>query len=133
MNTDVSKILFAIESGDRQAVGQLLPLIYEELRRLASSKMIQRKSGQTLQPTALVHEAFLRLVGGKDRQSWDGRGHFFAAAAEAMRRILIDNALGVYPRTTKHNWACARAWLQRKMILQRFAPPVYFLHTIAPQ
>lgn len=97
MNQDVTRILSAIENGDRNAASELLPLVYEELRRLASSKMQHEKSGQTLQPTALVHEAFLRLVGGADKRNaeapnWDSRGHFFAAAAEAMRRILIDNA-----------------------------------------
>lgn len=81
-----------MEQGDSSAAGELLPVVYEELRRLATRKMTQEKSGQTLQPTALVHEAFLRLVGGEDVHSWEGRGHFFAAAAEAMRRILIDNA-----------------------------------------
>jgi RNA polymerase sigma factor (TIGR02999 family) len=92
MNSDVSQILQAIENGDRQATSQLLPLVYEELRRLASQKMVQEKSGHTLQPTALVHEAFLRLVGPGDKPSWDSRGHFFAAAAESMRRILIESA-----------------------------------------
>ncbi|TWU54362.1 RNA polymerase sigma factor [Rubripirellula tenax] len=92
MNRDVTRILSAIQSGDRNAASELLPLVYEELRRLAQSKMHHEKSGHTLQPTALVHEAFLRLVGGEDQSEWDGRGHFFAAAAEAMRRILIDNA-----------------------------------------
>ncbi len=92
MNGEVTRILGAIEQGDRQAAGQLLPLVYNELRRLAARKMSQEKSAQTLQPTALVHEAFLRLVGGEDRQQWDGRLHFFAAAAEAMRRILIESA-----------------------------------------
>lgn len=184
MSRDVTQILSAIENGDRQAANELLPLVYEELRRLASSKMNKERAGQTLQPTALVHEAFLRLVGGRDSQKWEGRGHFFAAAAESMRRILIDNArrrgrdkrgggfvrhelqehnavvvsdnadellaldealtklaaedadlaklvelryftgltidetaevLGVSPRTTKRNWAYARAWLQREM------------------
>lgn len=92
MSSNVTQILAAIESGDRQAASQLLPLVYNQLRSLASQKMTQEKPGQTLQPTALVHEAFLRLVGGQDRQQWDGRGHFFAAAAEAMRRILIESA-----------------------------------------
>ncbi len=92
MNSDVSQILDQIESGDQQAASQLLPLVYEELRRLAMHKMAQEKSGHTLQPTALVHEAFMRLVGGEKDHKWDGRGHFFAAAAESMRRILIESA-----------------------------------------
>ncbi len=184
MSSDVTRILTAIESGDQQAASQLLPLVYDELRRLAARKMTHEKAGQTLQPTALVHEAFLRLVGGEDRRKWDSRVHFLAAAAEAMRRILIESArrrktekrggdlvrcelgvddavldsddaetllsldealtklaaedadlaklvelryftgltieetadvLGVSPRTTKRNWAYARAWLRREM------------------
>ncbi|QDV65998.1 ECF-type sigma factor [Crateriforma conspicua] len=184
MNPDITRILSAIENGDTKAADDLLPVVYDELRRLAASRMNQEKPGHTLQPTALVHEAFLRLVGGSRPQQWDGRGHFFAAAAEAMRRILIENArrksrdkrggdwvrqemddglvavapdniddllslddaltkladedpelaklvelryftgmtieetaeiLGVSPRTTKRNWAYARAWLQREM------------------
>ena len=90
--TDVTKILNAIEQGDAAATEQLLPLVYDELRKLATVKMAQEKPGQTLQPTALVHEAYVRLVDKKVAQQWDSRGHFFAAAAEAMRRILIDNA-----------------------------------------
>jgi RNA polymerase sigma factor (TIGR02999 family) len=90
--SDVTRILSAIEQGDPQASEQLLPLIYEELRRLAAQKMAQENPGQTLQATALVHEAYLRLVGAEQAQRWDSRGHFFAAAAEAMRRILIENA-----------------------------------------
>ena len=89
---DVTQLLNAIERGDPHAAGQLLPLVYDELRRLAALKLSQEKAGQTLQPTALVHEAFLRLVGKGDEPRWDGRGHFFAAAAEAMRRILVENA-----------------------------------------
>ncbi|MCA9138130.1 MAG: sigma-70 family RNA polymerase sigma factor [Planctomycetales bacterium] len=185
MKNDVTKILSAIEAGDPMAAGELLPLVYDELRRMAAQKMTREKSGQTLQPTALVHEAFLRLVGSDDRQQWDGRGHFFAAASTAMRRILIESArrrnsdkrgggqmvrrelneedavfdsveletllslddaltklaaedaslaklvelryftgltieqtaeiLGVSPRTTKRNWAYARAWLRREI------------------
>lgn len=185
MKSDVTKILCAIEAGDPQAAGELLPLVYDELRRMAAQKMTREKSGQTLQPTALVHEAFLRLVGNGDGQKWDGRGHFFAAASTAMRRILIESARrrnadkrgggqmvrrelsdedvafdavdvdtllsldealtklaaedpglvklvelryftgltieqtaeiqGVSPRTTKRNWAYARAWLRREM------------------
>ncbi len=89
---EVTQILNAIERGDRQATGQLLPLIYDELRRLAAQKLAHEPSGQTLQATALVHEAYVRLVSDGDAQRWDNRGHFFAAAAEAMRRILIENA-----------------------------------------
>jgi RNA polymerase sigma factor (TIGR02999 family) len=89
--SDVTQILSAIEQGDRSASEKLLPLVYEELRRLAARQLSQEKPGQTLQATALVHEAYLRLVGSED-QSWDSRGHFFAAAAQSMRRILVDNA-----------------------------------------
>jgi RNA polymerase sigma factor (TIGR02999 family) len=89
---DVTRVLAAIEQGDPRAAEQLLPLVYDELRRLASRKLDDERPGQTLQATALVHEAFLRLVGNDGRQDWDGRGHFFAAAAEAMRRILVDAA-----------------------------------------
>jgi len=89
--SDVTRILNAIEQGDARATEKLLPLIYDELRLLATRKMSQEPSGQTLQATALVHEAYLRLIGTED-QSWDNRGHFFKAAAEAMRRILIENA-----------------------------------------
>src|SRR4029079_18464737 len=86
---DVTQILSAIEQGDPQAAEQLLPLVYAELRRLAAQKLAREKPGQTLQATALVHEAYLRLVGGEQASQWDSRGHFFAAAAEAMRRILV--------------------------------------------
>ena len=89
---DVNRILADIERGDRQAAGELLPLVYDELRRLAGARLAREAPGQTLQPTALVHEAYLRLVGGDPGKAFDGRGHFFAAAAEAMRRILIDRA-----------------------------------------
>jgi RNA polymerase sigma factor (TIGR02999 family) len=90
--SDVTQILSAIERGDPHAAEQLLPLIYDELRRLAEQKLAHEQPGQTLQATALVHEVYLRLLGGEPSQGWDGRGHFFAAAAEAMRRILIDRA-----------------------------------------
>jgi RNA polymerase sigma factor (TIGR02999 family) len=90
--SDVTHILSAIERGDPQAAEQLLPLVYEELRKLAAQKLAHEAPGQTLQATALVHEAYLRLVDGDRAQHWDSRGHFFAAAAEAMRRILIDQA-----------------------------------------
>jgi RNA polymerase sigma factor (TIGR02999 family) len=93
MATDVTRILSAIEQGDAHAAEQLLPLIYEELRKLAAQKMAHEQPGQTLQATALVHEAYLKLVGAEQSpQCWESRGHFFAAAAEAMRRILIDQA-----------------------------------------
>ncbi|APW64288.1 ECF-type sigma factor [Paludisphaera borealis] len=88
---DVTRILSAIEQGDSEAAERLLPLVYDELRKLAAQRLAHEKPGQTLQATALVHEAYLRLV-GEQGSYWQGRGHFFAAAAEAMRRILIDNA-----------------------------------------
>jgi RNA polymerase sigma factor (TIGR02999 family) len=88
----VTQILNAIEQGDPKAADQLLPLVYDELRKLAAHKLLQEEAGQTLQPTALVHEAYLRLVGAGNMPNWDSRGHFFAAAAEAMRRILVENA-----------------------------------------
>ena len=88
----VTQILSAIEQGDAQAAEQLLPLVYQELRRLAAQRLVREAPGQTLQATALVHEAYLRLVGKEDAQRWESRGHFFAAAAEAMRRILVENA-----------------------------------------
>ena len=90
--SDVTHILKAIEEGDPSAAEQLLPLVYDELRKLAAQRLAQEKPGQTLQPTALVHEAYVRLVGGDPGQPWNSRGHFFAAAAEAMRRILVDQA-----------------------------------------
>src|SRR5947208_10287390 len=90
--SEVTQILSAIEQGDPHAAGELLPLVYEELRRLAARKLAQEAPGQTLQATALVHEAYLRLVDVGRAQPWNGRGHFFAAAAEAMRRILVESA-----------------------------------------
>src|SRR5690348_13751190 len=90
--SEVTRILNALGHGDPHAAGQLVPLVYEELRRLAAQKLAREKPGQTLDATALVHEAYLRLVGPGEQPHWDGRGHFFAAAAEAMRRILVDNA-----------------------------------------
>jgi RNA polymerase sigma factor (TIGR02999 family) len=90
--TDITRILSAIEQGDPQASEQLLPLVYEELRKLAGQRLAREAPGQTLQATALVHEAYLRLVGESEEPLWNSRGHFFAAAAEAMRRILIENA-----------------------------------------
>jgi RNA polymerase sigma factor (TIGR02999 family) len=90
--SDVTRILQSIEDGNSQATDELLPLVYQELRRLAAAKFTHEKPGQTLQPTMLVHEAYLRLVDGKQPQRWSGRRHFFAAAAEAMRRILVETA-----------------------------------------
>ena len=90
--SEVTRILSAIEDGDESAARQLLPLVYDELRRLAASKLAREKPGQTLQATALVHEAYVRLVDQERAKQWDSRGHFFAAAAEAMRRILIESA-----------------------------------------
>ncbi len=89
---EVTQLLEAVAIGDQHAAAQLLPLVYDELRNLAASRMAEEKPGHTLQPTALVHEAYVRLVGASERQGWDNRGHFFAAAAEAMRRILVDGA-----------------------------------------
>jgi RNA polymerase sigma factor (TIGR02999 family) len=90
--SNLSRVLSAIEHGDPAAAERLLPLVYEELRRLAARKLAREPSGLTLQPTALVHEAYIRLVGGGPPEGWEGRGHFFAAAAEAMRRILVEAA-----------------------------------------
>jgi RNA polymerase sigma factor (TIGR02999 family) len=98
--SDVTRILSALEQGDRAAAGQLLPLVYDELRKLAAQRLAQEKPGQTLDATALVHEAYLRLVGGEPAAPWNSRGHFIAAAAEAMRRILVENARR--KKTEKH-------------------------------
>jgi RNA polymerase sigma factor (TIGR02999 family) len=89
---EVTAILRAIDGGDRQAAGELLPLVYDELRHLAAARLASEGPGQTLQPTALVHEAYVRLVAGTSESTWDSRRHFFAAAAEAMRRILVERA-----------------------------------------
>ena len=89
--SDVTQLIQAIDGGDPRASAELLPLVYSELRKLAAQKLAQEKPGQTLQPTALVHEAYLRLVDSEGSQHWNGRGHFFGAAAEAMRRILVEN------------------------------------------
>jgi RNA polymerase sigma factor (TIGR02999 family) len=112
--SDVTQILSAIEQGDPHAAEQLLPLVYHELRRLAAQKLAQEKPGLTLEATALVHEAYLRLVAGGDasaprEEPWDSRGHFFAAAAEAMRRILVENARR--KRRIKHGGAFRRSEL----------------------
>ena len=114
--SEVTRILSAIEQGDPHAGEELLPLIYDELRKLAAERMAQEKPGQTLQATALVHEAYLRLVAspgrksGESGQRWDSRGHFFAAAAEAMRRILVENARR--KRTQKHGGNLVRRTLE---------------------
>src|SRR5580692_631764 len=97
---DVTLLLDAAAAGDRKAAADLLPLVYDELRQLAAARMAAESPEQTLQPTALVHEAYLRLIGSADEPRWDSRGHFFAAAAEAMRRILVDAARR--KQTAKH-------------------------------
>jgi RNA polymerase sigma factor (TIGR02999 family) len=106
MNTDVTSILLAIEQGDPLAAEQLLPLVYNELRELATQKLAQEKPGQTLQATALVHDAYIRLVDTGKIEHWNSRGHFFAAAAEAMRRILVENARR--KRSAKHGGGLVR-------------------------
>jgi RNA polymerase sigma factor (TIGR02999 family) len=98
--SDVTRILSAVEAGDPSAAEELLPLIYDELRQLAALKLALEKPGQTLEATALVHEAYLRLVGNSDERHWNSRGHFYAAAAQAMRNILVDNAR--HKRREKH-------------------------------
>jgi RNA polymerase sigma factor (TIGR02999 family) len=106
---EVTRILEAIDQGDPRAADQLLPLVYDELRRLAAQRLAREAPGQTLPPTGLVHEAYLRLVGGDNSTPWNGRGHFFAAAAEAMRRILVENARR--KRRLKHGGARRRITL----------------------
>jgi RNA polymerase sigma factor (TIGR02999 family) len=117
---EVTQILSAIAQGDPHAASQLLPLVYNELRQLAAHKLAHETPGQTLQPTALVHEAYLRLVGSPEQErtdepSWDNRRHFFAAAAEAMRRILVDNARR--KQTQKHGGRVARQALDLEQII----------------
>ena len=106
----VTQILSQIESGDPSAAEQLLPVVYNELRKLAAAKLAQEKPGQTLQATALVHDAYIRLVDGEQAQHWDSRGHFFAAAAEAMRRILVENARR--KQSLKRGGDCSRLELE---------------------
>ena len=113
--TDVTRILSAIEQGDPHAAEQLLPLVYDELRKLAAQKMAQEKPGQTLQATALVHEAYVRLVDVDKAQHWNSRGHFFAAAAEAMRRILVENARR--KRSAKYGGRRARLDLDEALVV----------------
>lgn len=105
--SDVTQILSRVDAGDPRVAEELLPIVYDELRKLAAARLTQEKPGQTLQATALVHEAYLRLVGSNGASSWDNRGHFFAAAAEAMRRILIERARR--NRRIKHGGALKRA------------------------
>jgi RNA polymerase sigma factor (TIGR02999 family) len=113
--SEVTRILSAIEGGDPHAADQLLPLVYDELRTLAAQRLAQEKPGQTLQATALVHEAYLRLVRADNEQHWDSRRHFFAAAAEAMRRILVDRA--------RHHQAQKRGGQQQRVTLPDLAAP----------
>jgi RNA polymerase sigma factor (TIGR02999 family) len=108
--SDVTRLLDAAAAGDRQAAADLLPLVYDELRKLAAARMAAESPDHTLQPTALVHEAYLRLVGRGDDHRWDGRGHFFAAAAEAMRRILVEQA--------RHRHAAKRGGGARRVSLE---------------
>jgi RNA polymerase sigma factor (TIGR02999 family) len=110
---EVTRILSAIGQGDPQAAEQLLPLVYDELRKLAAERLAHEKPGQTLQATALVHEAYLRLVDVEKDQQWNGRGHFFAAAAEAMRRILVDQARR--KQTDKHGGGRLRVDLPEEL------------------
>ena len=112
---DVTQVLSAIEQGDPKAAEQLLPLVYDELRDLAAARLAQERPGQTLQATALVHEAYLSLVDGDQVRHWDGRGHFFAAAAEAMRRILVENARR--KRSAKHGGRRARIDLDEALVI----------------
>lgn len=118
--SDVTQILGRIEDGDSSAAEQLLPLVYQELRKLASAKLVHEKPGQTLQATALVHEAYLRLVDVDKAQSWDSRGHFFSSAAEAMRRILVENARRKL--RIKHGGEATRVDLEIADLPTRMAP-----------
>jgi RNA polymerase sigma factor (TIGR02999 family) len=113
--SDVTAILSAIEAGDPSAAAELLPLVYDELRKLAAARLADEKPGQTLQATALVHEAYLRLVGAEQARRWDSRAHFFAAAAEAMRRLLIDQARR--KRRPKHGGGRTRVSLDQALCL----------------
>lgn len=117
---EVTRILSQIEQDDPSAAEQLLPLVYNELRKLAAAKMAQEKPGQTLQATALVHEAYIRLVDGEKAQHWDSRGHFFSAAAEAMRRILVENARR--RASLKHGGNLRRLTLEEGLTLNQQRP-----------
>jgi RNA polymerase sigma factor (TIGR02999 family) len=116
---EITHILSAIEQGDPHASEQLLPLVYDELRKLAAQKLAREKPGQTLDATALVHEAYLRLIGAETGQAWSSRGHFFAAAAEAMRRILVENARR--KQRIKHGGECQRVDLEAVELPTRMA------------
>jgi RNA polymerase sigma factor (TIGR02999 family) len=118
--TDVTRLLVQIDQGDPAAAEQLLPLVYQELRRLAARNLGREKAAQTLDATGLVHEAYLRLLGGANPQTWHGRGHFFAAAAEAMRRILVDKARR--RKALKHGGDRARVNLDAALSLAEMAP-----------
>jgi RNA polymerase sigma factor (TIGR02999 family) len=118
--TELTRILRAIERGETAAASQLLPLVYAELRQLAAQKLALEKPGQTFEATALVHEAYLRLVGKGDAEQWDSRGHFFAAAAEAMRRILIENARR--KRRRKHGGGRQRIDLEEHVVADQSRP-----------
>ena len=122
---DLTKIRADIERGDRLAPEQLLPLVYDELRRLAAARLAREGTGQSLEPTALVHEAYLRLLGPDPARRFDGRGHFFAAAAEAMRRILIDRARD--RKRLKRGGGRRRQDLDLEAILEDEAPPDYLI------
>ncbi len=123
--SEVTRILSAIEQGDARAAEQLLPLVYDELRRLAAQKLAQEKPGQTLEATALVHEAYLRLVDAEKVRQWNSRGHFFTAAAEAMRRILIDSARR--KRRPKHGGDRQRVELDQALLVNGPAEDVLAL------
>lgn len=112
--SEVTRILCAIEQGDTMAAAQLLPLVYDELRKLAAHKLAKEKPGQTLDATALVHETYLRLIGNDPAQPWDGRRHFFGAAAEAMRRILVDNAR--HKKRLRHGGAMQQVSLAEELL-----------------
>jgi RNA polymerase sigma factor (TIGR02999 family) len=114
--THVTRILSAIEQGDPHAAERLLPLVYDELRKLAAQRLAQERPGQTLQATALVHDAYIRLVDGNKGQHWDGRRHFFAAAAEAMRRILVEKARR--NRSVKHGGRRVRIDLDEALVVE---------------
>ncbi len=123
--SDVTRILGEIEAGDPQAASQLLPLIYDELRKLAAQKMASERKDHTLQGTALVHEAYLRLVGSTGNEGWESRGHFFSAAAEAMRRILVESARG--KKNLKNSGAMERLDLDLDFIVSNDSTPVDIL------